>query len=159
MRFLSLPGDNRIDSFDASNFFKESAIQTEVSYIRILLSDWSSFRTPLVIRRNEIESQPQNEISPRWKTNQRDRTVLKGHHRHITANGHQRTATIVIKINATGVSATATDQWFMSDRLYMKRFIICNQKSYDKIKLMTYRFDSYHTSHKRLVIRKELYKK
>ena len=45
-----------------------------------------------------------------------------------------------IKINAA--SATATDQWFMSDRLYMKRFIICNQKSYDKIERMAHRYES-----------------
>ena len=47
MRFLSLPGDNRIDSFDGSNFFKESAIQTEVSCIQILRSDWSTFQNPV----------------------------------------------------------------------------------------------------------------
>ena len=106
------------------------------------------FRTPLVIRRNKIENQPQNE-SRRRNTNQKVKRGQKGHRHHITANGHQRTAMTAIKINATGVSATAIDQWFMSDRLYMKRFIICKQNSYDKIERKTHRYDSYHMSHRR----------
>ena len=50
MRFLSLPGDNMshsIDSFNESSFFKESAIQTEVRYFFILLSDWSTIQNPV----------------------------------------------------------------------------------------------------------------
>ena len=98
------------------------------------------FRTPLVIRRNKIENQPQNEISRSRKTNQKVKRDHKGHRHRTTANGRQRTAMTAIKI--TAVSATATDQWFMSDRLYMKRFIICNQKSNDKIEWMTHGYES-----------------
>ena len=65
MRFLSLPGDkmsHSIDSFNQSSFFKESAIQTEVSDFRILLSDWSAIQNP-------IDDSPKRNRKPTPKRN------------------------------------------------------------------------------------------
>ena len=125
-RFLSLPGGNishPIDTFNSSSFFKECAIQTEVSAFSMLLIDWSLFRTLPVFRQNQIirNSQLPNEAKQSQNGHQR---AHKGHLHRITANAHRRTVTNTLNANEQNV--TVIDQWFTRDKLYMKRFIICN---------------------------------
>ena len=74
-------------------------------------------------RQNQIvkNSQHPNEANLTQNGNQK---AHRGRRHRITANGHRRTVNNTI--NANERNATVIDQWFMRDKLYMRRFIICN---------------------------------